>query len=768
MTLLRTFSVVLWHHFAAPLISFALIGGAIGMMSVAKDWDSSTAKTPFHWRLLGLGLAHLGLWAFLGNTRFMPFRALLEGDVAAILNLLCLLVLVLASFFFVGAIIGQCMRQSGGALSKIYACDLFGGLAGIVWFFFVGGKWGPLSVLLFQASMCFVVAFFLRPSLHWKHFIAGAAMVVLVFWGSQSDGLKFPQGKTLFQSEQYIEKTVWAAEGRIDVLQPIYGIYQGMGGVAHTKRSEDFNYRLLAQDGGAPSAIIGLSNQQEGNPIWGRYLQAAPFIIADSAKVLVIGAGGGLEVVLAAHSKAREIDAVDLNHGLQEMLKEDYASYQDHLFDRKNVNLIWSEGRQYLRKTESKYDVILLAGVDTFLSSPGGANALAERYLYTVEAVVDALQALTLDGVFSMTRRIFEPASESLRFLTTVVEVLEDNPQAASRDCVIMVEGPKRPGQAVWANCLVKPSGFSMLETQAIEAWARTSDLKVLASPASIRSNIYAEYLNASPAKRKAMVQNYPLDIAPCTDEFPFFFMWERRDQIFGALSLWLRGRGLPQGEVTEQEFPLGLLLSLLTGAIVVLIGIALGLWSWMQSKKRAHRVSVLGVLFFTCTGGAFLFAEISLFHLAEYLTGIASYSFAAAVGGLLLGGGIGAFSLKWARIRCFCASILSLGLYVLWQSQPQVESLSTSLILVSCISIALGVCLGSLYPLGVQRFAGPHACGQKSFYLGVSSWASVLCASLSSFLVWYWGMSSIGLLAAGLFLGAGLLCLGKGAMPAK
>jgi|FLOH01.1.fsa_nt_gi hypothetical protein len=759
VALLRIFSIVLWHHFAAPLISLALIGNVLGL--AAASWRKKGLANPVLAFLI-LGAVHFSLWCSLGLVRYSPFQAFVDGELALVLPLVFLLCQVLLVYFLVGFLLGNAIRMSKTELSLVYAFDLFGGLVGVLALLLLGKVINPLAMLPLQGILCFVMALMLEwtrlKDCQQRNYGKAVGCLALLAAGGAGTlrndlELQFPQGKALYQSESRIEQTVWDPAGRIDILQPTQGIYHGMGGVAAPKSSDAFSYRLMTQDGGAPSAIMGVSEAGIEATLWRDYLQSAPFILKPQPSTLIIGPGGGLEVVLAAHFHARTIEAVDLNGSLVSLLQKDYAEYQGGLFQRENVQLIWSEGRRYLRNATEFYDVILLAGVDTFLASPGGANALAERYLYTTDAVQDSLERLSANGVLSMVRRRTSPATETYRYLTTVVQVLEQRAGPAAKDCIVLIEGPSRPGQATWVNCLVKPSGFSSREELALLSWVRTAGFHLLSRPGEQFENVYSEYLAASQAKRESMILASPLDIRPCTDDAPFFFLWAKRSQVLADLMRWLRGDFPSEEGLIIEAVPIGILSSFLLGVLLLLIGLPYMLWVTFPFRAHELRASRWGLCYFSLTGFAFLGCEISLFHLAEYVSGTPSLSFISAVGGILCGAGLGSllgFRSKWLPL---VGSILLCAEYGLWQSHLHWQSAAAGLTLVFLLAALSGFVFGALFPQGIRVFVAPNQFSRRAVFLGISSWASVVAGSLSGFLVWYWGIASLFLICAGFLL---------------
>ena len=92
---------------------------------------------------------------------------------------------------------------------------------------------------------------------------------------------------------------------------------------------------------------------------------------------MVIGVGGGVDVMTALANGARKVTAVELNTAMIEMVTQRYDDYLGGLFrpgahalaDR--IELVNSEGRAWLRSHDDKYDVIQMSGVDSYTAPSG-------------------------------------------------------------------------------------------------------------------------------------------------------------------------------------------------------------------------------------------------------------------------------------------------------------------------------------------------------------------------------------------------------------
>ncbi len=109
-----------------------------------------------------------------------------------------------------------------------------------------------------------------------------------------------------------------------------------------------------------------------------------------SEKVLVIGGGDGGTVREVLKHGVERVDMVEIDREVVEVAKREIPSIASKLEDER-VNLIFDDGREFVKDKENEYDVII---VDC--SDPVGPS----KVLYEEEFYKDCLRALKENGVF--------------------------------------------------------------------------------------------------------------------------------------------------------------------------------------------------------------------------------------------------------------------------------------------------------------------------------------------------------------------------------
>jgi hypothetical protein len=140
-----------------------------------------------------------------------------------------------------------------------------------------------------------------------------------------------------------------------------------------------------------------------------KYMDYLPYEMINANNTLVIGSGGGEDILVALSSGTENVTAVELNPLVVSAVKR-FDSQSGNIYNNKNVELIIDDGRRFISSSAEKYDVIVLKLVDSWAAQLAGGYALSENYLYTVEAFQQYFRHLDKDnaGMLVMTRWNFE------------------------------------------------------------------------------------------------------------------------------------------------------------------------------------------------------------------------------------------------------------------------------------------------------------------------------------------------------------------------
>jgi len=761
LCLTRIFSVLSWHHFAYLIISLALLGfGAAGSyLTVARrfaDGEVTPARLGhFAWLF---ALSTVLAVALASRIRFYPADIVLYRDYSNVLSLLILYVVVGIPFFFAGVCIGRLVAMAGDRVNQFYFADLLGAgigaLAGLVTINHLGAVTG----IFLAATVAALVACIMGAGgVRWRRWAYGLTLLGtagLTLLGTRTEllPLQYPPSKDMFRQENRVEFSRWHVVGKIDVQRPSEGYWSFGGALAQRYTATPPAVQGIYQDGAAPTGLMLIEDDPKNVAILGEYLQGVAYTVQPVGTALIIGVGGGIDALIAMHHGAGRIVGVDLNPVTVHIVKERYRDRCPALWRDGRFEMVVAEGRHYLTRTGSTFDVIQLSGVDTFTALSTGAYALSENFLYTREAMHDYWDHLTADGILSFSRWLFDPPRETLRLVTTQTAMLEEAGVKEPRRHVVVLAGPAYKGRSPWAETLLKRSPFTGEQVAGLIRWAEDRGFEVLYDPYNERENAFNTFLCADAAGRAAFVADYTFNIEPTTDDDPFFFQFYRWRSVFGLAS-GKSGLAGSKGGYGITRVPLGFLIlafSLAQMLVLSLIFIVAPLW--MRGRLRSSGRGRFGVLvYFAALGLGFMFIEIALLQKFSVFVGGPVYSMAITLASILIFSGVGSYIARVFRKRpgrglaliitaLLAATVAEM--LLLKYAMPHLMGLSLPMRwLVTAVGLLpIGILMGMPFPTGlrlVERMdesIRPWAWGVNAFATVIGSMLCVLVSIHAGF----------------------------------
>jgi hypothetical protein len=113
-------------------------------------------------------------------------------------------------------------------------------------------------------------------------------------------------------------------------------------------------------------------------------------------KVLILGSGSGSDTSIALAHNVGSIDAVEIDPTILDLGKK---YHPDRPYDDPRVKTHLGDGRAYLRNTDTKYDLVIFALPDSLTLTSGFSNLRLESFLLTQNALEDARDQLSDDGM---------------------------------------------------------------------------------------------------------------------------------------------------------------------------------------------------------------------------------------------------------------------------------------------------------------------------------------------------------------------------------
>lgn len=614
--------------------------------------------------------------------------------------------------------------------------------------------------------------------------ILASATILLVFNISSnffaiepgtSKGLHYQLAKPL--EFQHLS-TQWNSFSRIDVTRQIRHDYNTEAALLNNSTENTGRSKALASiiiDADADTPVFRWNGSYHDISWVRQYMDYLPYELLKANNTLVIGSGGGEDVLIALAGGSRNITAVELNPLIISKTKE-FGKSAGNLYERKEVKVLIDDGRRFISSSNSNYDIITIKLVDSWAAQLAGGYALSENYLYTVEALRQYLQHLDEEnGMLVMVRWNIELP----RLMPLLVESLTyETGKSAKEISKQMIVVENRPGLYFGANdnrtiypviVMLKNKPFTDSEIGLVTERVRQNDAQVFVIPGVHVQPPYDKLLMTSgnleksedqkKSKGQDVVENENIkaimELKPPTDDSPFFFA---REKIPGQMII--------------------LLVTVLSVSGV--LALLLVYYSRMNKIHLASSsLSWLSVLFVIFIGLGFMVIEITFIQKFLLLLGTPIMALTVIVFSILVSSGMGAYlSGKLFRGSPQKGMIISIPLLItiilIYYSFLQ-EIINSNIALQ--IQYRIGLTFALLSPAGLlMGFQFPSIIRMTSFYAkkqtvqlretenqhedvtllwGVNVIASVVGTVLTAILSMIIGFSGNLLVGAGLYLGA-------------
>jgi hypothetical protein len=709
----RLFSVMLDYHLTFLVVSGALLGVAGGATAAAAV--DARARRPSSAQL-AVTAAIATLVALAIETRIDP-RASGMFVAAGAAYVLGVIPVLLVSWVIVRA-----LRDTPQKSGLLYAADLAGAATGgVLGYLSIGTLGGQGLYGMVAGTALLGAAALLAPQPSRVPIRAGllvlaiATTALLSIWGEalapprpgpfKSDAMGVPH-----------EFARWDPLARVDVARlgdlgdPVH--YAFLIGTGYTGSRPPALMMTLDMDAFTP---IVMHATETDLAVFDASLLAAPYALAPRDSVLIVGPGGGIDVLNALRHGVRSVTAVEVNRTEVALMRGTYAAYSGGVYLDPHVHIFEDEARSFVRRSADRYDVLALTVVDSFAALTAGAYALTENYLYTEEAMLDYLAHLTPGGVISITRWYRDPPAEIARTVGIADGALRrlgnDHPE---RSIAVLKHG-------LLGLVLARNEPFTAADMQRLRSFADQRGFTIAVDPLAPGGQL-VEIARAE---------------APPTDDKPFFF-----DSV--AVSDILAGRA-------DVPYGYGVLMTTLMLSLAMATGFVL-MPLYRGARIAAGRRLPPGTVVAVALGVGFIAAELVLLQrLTLYLGQPAlalSIGLAALLGGAAVGSAVSPRVPAGVRISAAASAVvllLILGGLPLITSATLAAPLEVRVVIAALAALIVGIPLGTIFPRLVAIVGQPAL---VSWVWAVNGTASVVGATVGTIVALVGGFTALGLVA--------------------
>lgn len=705
LALTRVYSFLLVYHYVFIAVSVSVLGLGLGSWWVYARGKQFLQARRTDREILG-GLVGSAVSAvillpavfFLASTQAWPLGLFISA----------------MPFVFVGRIMATVFFSRPEWSSALYFADLAGAAAGALAAPMLLNFLGPVGVILGLGVVLLLAVAMLGGRRAGSFALAGAiALVAAILINERVDPTRYlsPFTKPMAEFIRVKKDEVrwlyskWAAFSRLDLLG-----------------DDDETSRVIFTDGGAGTRLYRFDGSLESIDYLRGDLNFLPFILRERAKTLIIGPGGGKEVLLALLGGSTDIDAVEVNPGMFEIARR-FADFAGNIYDRPEVSAIVADGRGFAERSSERYDIIFLPLVLTQAAEAQG-YALAENYVFTREAFETYYDRLN-EGGYLAVRAHDEP--EMFRVILTWLEVLKDkagvSPSKGMGGVAVFGESPHqhRPGRLDMPLIILKRTPFDDEELALMQLYAGMNPLSFpVYVPGTSEPGQLGAIKNGSldAAKLAKSAAEHGVDIRPATDDRPFFY-----------------------NTLTSLPKTMSVLLAAVSAIAALFAGFV-----FVEARRGRQRFGWQFPVYFALLGLAFMMIEVPLLQKLILLYGTPLQAMSLTLFALLLSGALGSLTAGRLPIPAHRTAVIAsaavglLALVYLAVLPGAVDLLIAQGAMVRTaggvgLVVPLGFLMGMPFPSGLRHFSQvlPNSVALAWAVNGVFSVAgSVLTAALA------------------------------------
>lgn len=712
ITLTRLFSTLMWYHFVFAALSLAMLGSTIGGVLAFKWLGSLDEKNSQQGAAPMILTKKLQLLLALAVS--LPLAVLFLYKVPYTSSLMVVYFFLSAVPFAVGGYyLSLVFMERAENSNWLYFADLVGSAIGSLLIVILLDNFSLVRIGLMLALLpLFVYAFTLPKvfrALIGSGFIA-AALLVTILGGTVIDSwAQFgalagkPKQMQSLPGDAKVVYTAWNSLARTDVIE-----------------TAKLASKIVLIDGGAASLMVPFDGNLENIKYLTQEVGYFPFAYKDNTSALVIGPGGGKDLLFGHLAGIHDLTAVELNPGSVAAARH-FAEFNGNIYDLEGTKTYVQDGRNFIINDTNKYDLIFLAKVMTQASETLG-YALSENYIYTQEAFAAYLDHLNPEGTLAFVLHSKSDLSKALATLLQIFEARGVTREEAAQQIVVVnssyMDGQFHGNSSIMSPLLmVKTTPFAEDELDSIIELALAGKQSAIHLP-----GIHDQFQLIAPPEH--LVSAYTV-----TDDYPFFYN---------------AGKTAPKP------------------VIAVLIGLVLiGVWLLRPTLISRDKQIVYFRNYFAYIGIGFMLIEVPLLQKLVLLFGHPTRTFSVVIAVLLLAAGIGSLLSKVIVSKVSLRAIgLSIAAYTMLinlylprfisslQGGEGVKQVAATFLLL----LPLGALMGTLFPTGIRLLELRNLGNHIPLMRAVNGWMSVVGSVLALVLAMSFGYNAALLAGAMLY----------------
>lgn len=743
LLLTRVLDVHYWPYFGAMVISLAMLGFAASgtaLFLAARRAGGTAAWVPRF--ALALAVAIPVCPRLTERLECVPLVVL--WDARQLLVFLLNYLILSLPLFLGGFIIGHFFLSADQRPGRVYAANLAGSAAGVAGAFALLW-WLPPALALCIVPAPILVALWPRTSTGTQRGLlygAGAALLLVAATTPRQPMVSSYKSlpETLLLPDARVTHASWSPFGHAVVVASDYLRYAP--GLSLAYAGDIPSQQAIFTDGDSMETVYeaGATTQPE---FFNSRLMALAYRFHAQPSVLVVGAGGGLDVLDAVNHGALRIDALESNPDIVRLMSGPLAEFTGGLYARPEVRLHRVAARAFGAATTNRYDLVVIPGKGSLFASTAGTSAQAPDYLLTREACADFLALLAPGGLVAVETWLNLPPRQEAKLLATFAAELHRrgvDPKRhlllarSLRTCLLLAfRDPISDAQVAAARTFCDAHSFD----RDLHPGLRANELNRFNQTDGAPHHALALQLLNHPSQ--ALRANL-LQLRPATDDRPYFahfFRWAALPQLVAKTRQNVAvhvGWGYMFLVVTLlQAVPLGALLIL-----VPLARLGRTRSAGRTGRRRAYA-------YFAAIGLAFMLVEMTVIQQVVRFLPHPALAFGLTVVVMLSASGLGAWAsgYRWFTPRRVFTALIVLVLMhaLLWQMAIRLRSMTAFRIDMATVAL-LAFWMGMPFPLAIARLRA-HDPAAVPWAWGINGYASVLAVLSAGLCALAWGLTA-------------------------
>jgi MFS family permease len=768
--LTRIFSVTMGYHFAFMAISIAMFGMTVGALIVFLFPQYFNQEQIGHRAALSSLLFSITIILSFLLHLYIPFVH--DISFLGIMIISVTYSVVLIPFIFSGICICLILSSYVTKVGRVYAADLIGASAGcILLIFALNIAGGPTSVFVTSFFASVGALFFTLNDMK-KRFVKfsliyGLAVGLFILVHSILVVNQAPLLRINWIHGGYAENSIyekWNSFSRVSVTGDTSGTIEPFGWGLSSVYDKNKKVKQLMLNVDAHSTTVLTGFQGDLNQLEHLKYDIANSVhyLRPSTDVLVIGTGGGRDILSSIVFKQNSVLGIEINQDMIDAVNNHFGNFTGHLDKYPNVKFVADEARSYIARYNEKFGIIQLSVIDNWSATSSGAFVLTENPLYTLESWKVLVEHLEPDGVLAVTRYYRVKPVEIYRLVALSSITLSDlGVREPGKNLIVLknIAIDDKDNHFGTGTVLVSRSAFTNAELDTVKTLCQKMKFEIIYSPENSMDTVFS--VIASGRNLGSYFANFPVDISPPTDDSPFFFYLLRFRDIFNR-HLWTEW---------DMKFNLKAVFILFSILIVIVVLTLLCIIIPLKMKVRADAVkgSFPLLSYFGCIGLGFMLIEISQIQRLSIFLGHPTYSLSVSLFALLLSTGIGSYMTGRITSSRFLKPgrsiiLLLLVLIIFGILTPHlIDAFRASethirILVAAALLFPIGLFMGTAFPAGVN-LASLKSSSLVPWLWGINGAASVFASVLAVLIAMAFGIKAAFWTGFGFYVLAAMAC---------